>query len=95
MLQETIVALIVLVAFAWAAWYWMPAAWRRAVARAMGRGGRRVGLQDGNARRIEKALGDAPGCGSCESCGSCGTPGKPPSGTTEADVRHVKFYPNR
>jgi hypothetical protein len=93
--QETIVALIVLAAFAWAAWYWMPAAWRRAVARAMGRGGRRVGLQDGGARRIEQALGKAPGCSSCDSCGSCATPGKPPAGTLEPGVHSVKLYPNR
>lgn len=76
-MQQAIVALIVLVAFGWAAWYWMPAGWRRGLARAAGRAARRVGLQDAGADRVVRAVADAPGCSSCDSCGSCATPGKP------------------
>lgn len=93
MLQQSIVGLIVLTAFAWASWYWMPAPWRRKLAAAMGRGGRRLGLKDAGAARITRAVADAPGCTSCDSCGSCATPGQPagqPSGE-----RTVKIFPAR
>ena len=95
-MQETIVTLIVLGAFAWAAWYWMPAVWRRSLARALGRGGRRAGLPDSRASRIEKAVADAPGCSSCDSCGSCATPGRPPAAGSPPDAaRTVKIHPVR
>ena len=78
MLQQTVVGFIVFLAFAWAAWYWMPAAWRRGLASALGRGGRRAGLKAAGADRLARAVADAPGCTSCDSCGSCATPGQPP-----------------
>jgi len=93
MLQQSIVGLIVLAAFAWAAWYWMPAAWRRRLAAALGQGGRRVGLKDAGAARITRALADAPGCTSCDSCGSCATPGRP-AGASD-DGRTVKIVAAR
>lgn len=93
MLQQSIVGLIVALAFAWAAWYWMPAAWRRKLASAMGRGGRRLGLKDEGAARITRAVADAPGCTSCDSCGSCATPGQPPRSTP--DPRTVKIVAAR
>lgn len=91
MLQQSIVALIVLVAFCWAAWYWMPAGWRRALAGLIGRGGRRIGLKDAGAERIVRAVADAPGCSSCDSCGSCSTPGKPPAASPPEVRRTVKI----
>lgn len=89
MLQQSIVGLIVLGAFAWAVWYWMPAAWRHRLASALGQGGRRLGLKDAGAARITRAVADAPGCTSCDSCGSCATPGQPASAAT--DARTVKI----
>ncbi|QHI98068.1 hypothetical protein GT347_08705 [Xylophilus rhododendri] len=95
MLQEAIVTLIVLLAFGWAAWYWMPAPWRRKLAAALGRGGMRVGLGESGADRIARAVADAPGCSSCDSCGSCATPGKPGSGGTQAGERKtVRIFPS-
>lgn len=93
MLQQTIVGLIVATAFAWAAWYWMPAAWRRKLATAMGQGGRRLGLKDAGAERITRAVADAPGCTSCDSCGSCATPGQPSHAAQ--DPRTVKIVSSR
>lgn len=93
MLQQSIVGLIVLVAFAWAAWYWMPAAWRRRLAEAMGQAGRRLGLKDAGAARITRAVADAPGCTSCDSCGSCATPGQPAGAA--GDPRTVKIFAAR
>jgi len=90
MLQHLVVALIVVVAFAWAVWYWMPAGWRRSLARALGRGGRSIGLRDAGAQRIERAVADAPGCTACDSCGGCATPGQP-----GAQTRQVKIHPAR
>lgn len=96
MLQQSIVVLIVLAAFAWALWYWMPAKWRRSMALALGRGSRRVGLTANGAVRIERAIADAPGCTSCDSCGSCATPGSPPTGPEPGTGRAtVKIFPAR
>ncbi|WPB56029.1 hypothetical protein [Xylophilus sp. GOD-11R] len=96
MWQQALVFVIVAVAFVWAAWYWMPAAWRRSLAQAIGRGGRRAGLAPAGAERIVRAVADAPGCGSCESCGSCATPGKPAKpaqGLPDDGVRPVTVHP--
>ena len=86
MLQQTVVGFIVLLAFAWAAWYWMPASWRRSFASALGRAGRRAGLEDAGADRLARAVADAPGCTSCDSCGSCANPGRP-AGAARRDER--------
>ncbi|MCZ2498344.1 hypothetical protein GN316_16410 [Xylophilus sp. Kf1] len=93
MWQHVIVGLIVALAFAWAAWYWMPAAWRRGLAAAAGRGGRRLGLKDAGAARFARAVADAPGCSACDSCGSCATPGRPAG--SPADARTVRIVASR
>jgi hypothetical protein len=96
MLQQTAVGLIVLLAFAWAAWYWMPASWRPKLASALGRGGRRFGLKDAGADRLARAVADAPGCTACDSCGSCATPGQPPrNGQRDERLHVVKIVTSR
>lgn len=96
MLQQSIVVLIVLAAFGWALWYWMPGKWRRGMALALGRAGRRIGLTANGAGRIERAVADAPGCTSCDSCGSCATPGNPVSNAGQGAGRAtVKIFPAR
>ena len=98
MSQNIAVALIVLGAALWAAWYWMPARGRRALADALGQGARRVGLRERGAARLAAAVGRAPGCGSCESSGSCAAPGsadkvaRPAGAPEEKPVRVVRRY---
>jgi hypothetical protein len=86
MSQNIAVALIVLGAAAWAVWYWMPARGRRALADALARGARRLGLRAQGAERIAAVVGNAPGCGSCESCGSCAAPGTADKATARRPV---------
>jgi hypothetical protein len=74
-MQQIVVALVVLVAAGYAAWYWMPARWRRALA----------GRIAGKSQRLADTLGAAPGCSACESCGSCATPGKADDAAAQAN----------
>ena len=77
MLQQSIVALIVALAAAYALWYWLPAGLRR-----------RLG-------RVQKKLGDKPGCGACSSCGGC-APAAQAEGAPDAKGRQpVWIRPRR
>lgn len=72
MLQQLMVTVIVALAVVYAAWRWMPAAWRRAVAQRLARGSQRAGLIDGQqAERMAASLAKTSGCGACDSCGQC------------------------
>jgi len=77
MLQQSIAALIVALAAAYALWYWLPAGLRR-----------RLG-------RVQKKLGDKPGCGACSSCGGC-APAAQAEGAPDAKGRQsVWIRPRR
>lgn len=73
-MQNLIVALIVGLACAYAVWRFVPAATRQALARRMSGLGRRIGLSEARAQRLERKLESAGGCGSCDSCKACATP---------------------
>jgi hypothetical protein len=91
--QQAIVALIVLGAACWAAWYWMPGRWRRGLASVLARASRRAGVGEDQAARVARALAETPGCSSCDSCGSCATPGNPQGAAARAQesFRPVKI----
>ncbi|MES2186439.1 MAG: DUF6587 family protein [Pseudomonadota bacterium] len=93
MVQQAIVALIVLAAAGWATWYWMPGRWRRGLASVLARASRRAGFGEDGAARVAQALAETPGCSSCESCGSCATPGNPQGAAARAEepFRPVKI----
>ena len=75
MVQHLIVAVIVTAAALYAAWRWMPAAWRRGAARRLAQGSQRAGLADARqAERMASRLSRTSGCGSCDSCGDCAAP---------------------
>jgi hypothetical protein len=72
MTQQIIVGLIVALAAVYAAWRWMPSAWRRSAASRLAAGTHRAGLVDADkARQLEASLARSSGCGSCDSCGAC------------------------
>jgi len=77
MIQEAIVALIVVVAGAYLAWRWMPKRWRRAAAGQVAAGSQRVGLVDAErAESLAHSLAKDRGCGACDSCApSCASKG--------------------
>lgn len=78
MAQQIIVGLIVALAAIYAAWRWMPAAWRRAAASQLAAGSHRAGLVDAErARRLEATIAKSSGCGSCDSCGACAPKDRP------------------
>ncbi|KAF1043819.1 DUF6587 family protein [Xylophilus sp.] len=86
MTQELIVALIVVLAVAYAAWHWMPQGLRRRLAGGIAGGSRRLGASDAQAERIAQAVGAAGGCGSCDSCNACG-PASPDAPAAERPLR--------
>jgi hypothetical protein len=72
MTQQIVVALIVALAAVYAAWRWMPGAWRRTLAARIAAGSQRAGLVDAQrARRLAASLARTSGCGACDSCGAC------------------------
>ena len=75
MLQDLVVALIVLAATGYSAWKLAPAAMRNALASRSGAIARAGGASDKLARRIEikavEAAAKAGGCGSCGPCKGC------------------------
>ena len=76
MVQHLVVFVIVAVAAAYAAWRWMPAAWRRGAARRLAAGSQRAGLVDAQrAERMAASLGKTAGCGACDSCDGCAAAG--------------------
>ncbi|MDM0043609.1 hypothetical protein QTH91_03865 [Variovorax dokdonensis] len=69
MIQEAIVALIVVLAAAYLAWRWMPKRWRRAAAGQVAAGSQRAGLVDAEgAQLLAQSLAKDRGCGACASC---------------------------
>ena len=76
-MQEAIVALIVVVAAAYAAWRWMPGALKRKAAGAIAGGSQRLGMTDeAGAQKLSEALSAPSGCGACAKCApSCATKG--------------------
>ncbi|HYP84799.1 DUF6587 family protein [Variovorax sp.] len=87
MIQEVIVALIVLVAGLYLAWRWMPARWRRAAAGQVAAGSQRTGLVDAEqADRLARSLAKSSGCGACDSCApTCASKG---GGADATDPAH-------
>ena len=77
-MQEAIVALIVVVAAAYAAWRWMPVALKRKAAGAIAGGSQRLGMTDeAGAQKLSEALSAASGCGACSKCApNCATKGE-------------------
>jgi hypothetical protein len=72
LMQNVVVALIVLAAACYAAWRLAPAALRQALAARTGTIARASGASERLARRIEiKAVEAAANAGSCGSCGPC------------------------
>ena len=63
--QSLVVAVIVVVCAAYAAWTLMPAAARRALAALL----LKLALPERVARQLRKALAPAAGCGGCDCCG--------------------------
>ena len=76
-MQEAIVALIVVLAAAYAAWRWMPVALKRKAAGAIAGGSQRLGMTDeAGAQKLSEALSAASGCGACSKCApNCATKG--------------------
>jgi hypothetical protein len=75
--QDAVVAIAVLVAFAYAGVKLMPASLRRSLAGKGATFARRVGASDVFARRVEAKLATGGACGSCDSCKACATPAEP------------------
>jgi hypothetical protein len=84
MLQDLVVAMIVLGAAGYAAHRLAPAPWRRAGAELAGRVARRYGLAESRAARIEASLSSAAGCSNCSTCKACGTAGDASAAPTDA-----------
>ena len=75
MVQNFAVFAIVAAAAVYAAWRWMPAAWRKGAARRLAAGSQRAGLMDAQqAEHLAATLAKTSGCGACDSCGGCGAP---------------------
>ena len=82
MLQQLIVALVVMTAFGYASWTLMPAAWRLSLAR-------RLGLK-------QPATSGCGSCGSCPSNAASKRPGTAPGGSVqEIQEMQVRFFPVR
>ena len=78
-MQNLIVALIVGFAALYAAWRWMPNAWRRGAASKLAAGTHKVGLVDAAAAdKLAASLGKTSGCGACDDCNGCASTGKTP-----------------
>ena len=76
LMQEIVVALIVLAAAGYSAWKLAPAHWRRGAAARSGQVARAAGASDRLARRIEiraLAAAESSSCGNCGPCKGCAT----------------------
>lgn len=74
LVQDLIVASIVLVAAVYAVAKVLPAAWRTAFVHGVAETARFFGLPAAHARRIEAKLASGGACGSCDSCKACASP---------------------
>lgn len=73
-MQQLIVALVVLSAFAYSVWALLPTPLKRSAAARLARGARRLGVDDSRSARLETALASGGGCNDCSSCKGCSTP---------------------
>lgn len=73
-MQQLIVALVVLSAFAYSGWALLPAPLKRSMAARVADGVRRFGVDAARSARIESALATGGGCSDCSSCKGCATP---------------------
>jgi uncharacterized protein DUF6587 len=71
MVQDLVVALIVVAAALYAIWILMPAGVRRTGAAALASLARRCGLGEQESRRLQTKLATHSSCGACESCKGC------------------------
>lgn len=72
--QDLIVAVIVLLAAIYVVAKVLPAAWRMSFVHGVAETARFFGLSADHARRVEAKLSSGGACGSCDSCKACATP---------------------
>ena len=78
MVQDFIVAVIVLASVLYAFWMLMPAVLRSASAAALAAAARRLGLGEQRSQSLHASLAANRGCGQCDGCKGCAiAPGKP------------------
>jgi hypothetical protein len=102
-IQQFTVAIIVLFAALYAAWYWMPRSLRRKLGEHVRRWGKGAEAANGSTigatSRFAAVLEQSPGCASCESCGGCGTPGAPEAssrtGGVDGHTHPITIFPRR
>ena len=70
-MEQVLVAVIVVLAFAYATWTMMPRALRTRIAFAVVGLCRRAGWGGAGAARLAERISASPGCTSCESCKGC------------------------
>ena len=70
-MEQVLVSVIVVLAFAYATWTMMPRALRTRIAVAVVGLCRRVGWKGSGAARLAEQITSSPGCTSCETCKGC------------------------
>ena len=70
-MEQVLVSVIVVLAFAYATWTMMPRALRTRMAVAVIGLCRRAGWERAGAARLAERITTSPGCTSCESCNGC------------------------
>ena len=70
-MEQVLVAVIVVLAFAYATWTMMPRALRTRIAVAVVGLCRRAGWEGSGAARLAERISASPGCTSCETCKGC------------------------
>jgi hypothetical protein len=77
MIQNLIIAAIVLWALLYSAWSLTPSGARRAFAARAAGWARRLGLGESQAQGLQATLAKAGNCGACSTCSGCGKPATP------------------
>ena len=70
-MEQVLVAVIVVLASAYATWTMMPRALRTRIAIAVVGLSRRAGLKGSGAAQLAERISASPGCTGCESCKGC------------------------
>lgn len=70
-MEQVLVAVIVVLAFAYATWTMMPRALRTRIAVAVMGLCRRAGWEGSGAARLAARISASPGCTNCETCKGC------------------------
>ena len=76
-MQEAVVALVVVLAAAYAVWHWLPGRLKRRAAGAIAEGSQRLGVTDAaGAQKLSATLAAPSGCGACAQCAPSCASGK-------------------